>query len=402
MKAILSKLDSLFFPIVCVWIFLYSMMFQGMPHALIIVIMTILGVYIYLKDKNIYRDAAVVVLFLATYAIGMIDLHGGAAKELQYIILWIASYVLGKYSMQNVEKSNKNLHMILALMSVGLFIQGLLNYSNYKDGTVITESLWGWNEFWTGIFVSRTVYAFDFVLAVAALFIPVMFFKRNIKMSIVILVLNAIALYLDLFFARGRLIVVMQLCMLIIMALIISAKKIKTMSKKNKRKVLYSLLIIVAAYILFIVARKFNIAGVGDLYYGSFLAREGGILNNVRFQSIKEGMILVFTNPVGGWQTPSLGIPHNVFLLFGQEYDVIVFLLLMAYVVISIKYVVDLFKNNIVMEDYLLISSFVAVNLYYLIETNPWRNRYYWLFFLLIGGMIKGRVNYYKELGENK
>jgi hypothetical protein len=144
-----------------------------------------------------------------------------------------------------------------------------------------------------------------------------------------------------------------------------------------------------------------NVFGLKTMYANSFLSRDGGILRNVRFRSIAEGLVLTIQQPLGGWNTPSLGIAHNVFLLFAKEYDIIIFALLIAFEVLSIiKGLVLISKQNTSYVEYYLFAMLMGFLLYFNIETCPWRYRYYWVCLFVVSGMISQKLSN-KKLKEN-
>ncbi len=380
-------------------LFIFSIMFPAIPGRFTALFLLVFGVLAVLEKPEIFNDWTLRILFIAAFAIGMIDWHAGVPDNLKFMIIWPLAFVFGKWLVGNSEENaENNLIMASVAMTVGLFIQGVINYCNHNDGLETSESWNGWNELWSGNFMSRTVYTYDFLLVASTLFLAVLLFNKKRLLAIGIVVLNIATLVMDLFMARGRLQLVMQVVVTFIMLVIYLFKNRKSASPKAKKAFIICVIAFVVLMIIASALVSLNVGGLGDRYNNSFLSRDGGILGNVRFKSMAEGLALTFQMPLGGWETPSLGIAHNVFLLFAREYDIIIFFILIAFELFSVINGIRLIiKKNCTYSDYLAFSMLITLLLYYNIETCPWRYRNYWVFLIVTSGLISQKLKMSKE-----
>jgi len=394
MQSIIDKNEKYLRIVGLAGLLIFSIMFPAIPGRLTTLFLCLFGLIAVISNKELYNDWIFRVVFVVAFAIGMIDWHASVPDNLKYILIWPLSFVFGKWLVgSKKDDSDKNLIVASSVMTIGLFIQGVINYCNHNDGIEISESWNGWNEIWTGNFMSRTVYTYDFLLVASTLFLAVLLFNKKRMISIGILVLNIATIVMDFFLARGRLQLVMQVVVTFIMLAIYLFNNRKKTSEKSKKLFFIAVIGFIAIIIIFSVLVAFNIGGVGDKYYNSFLSRDGGILGNVRFKSMAEGLVLTFQQPLGGWETPSLGIAHNVFLLFAKEYDIIIFFILIVYEVLSLINAFKLIlKKDCTYGDYLAFSMLITLLLYYNIETCPWRYRSYWVILIITSGFISQKL----------
>ncbi len=396
----------------CAYLFIFGIMFPAIPTAVNIAVLAVFGVLLLLTDKDAYKDIILVVLFAATVGFALIDWHRIVdvtnldnpnnlnPANLKFILVWPLAYALGKYLVgKDGGSAEKRIAIAGGAMTIGLFIQGVINYCNHNDGLEVSESWNGWNEIWSGDFMSRTVYTYDFILTAATLFLAIVLFKKNLKLAIAILALNIATIVMDLVLAHGRLQLVMQVLVTFIMLLIILVKNRASVPTKYKKWFRNIVIAGVVLFIVFTVMVSANIAGLGDIYHNSFLGRDGGILRNERFKSMYEGWIMVFKQPQGGWTTPTFGFPHNVFLYFAREYDSIIYAILLVFeIVIIVRAIRLLIGKTTTNVEYFAFAMLTTLLLYYNIETCPWRYKYYWVPLLVVSGMISQKLKLKKNV----
>ncbi|MBE6024856.1 MAG: hypothetical protein E7231_17030 [Cellulosilyticum sp.] len=382
-----------------IWIFFFSLTFQALNMNLILIVSMIFAMLYLLQNKEALNDWAFRFITVAGLIIAIIDFHAGVYDPLYFALIWPASYLIGRFMITG-DDPDKEATIGLGVMTLGIFIQGILNYYNHNEGLEVDNGWGGWNEFWTGTFSSRTVYVFDFVFIAAWLIFALIIFKKNKLASIAIIVLNIIAFLCDFVFARGRLCITMQIVVTGSIGLLYLIKERKNITQRTRKIVICVAVVAVLALIVFSCAVKLDLFGLKGWYDNSFLSRDGGILGNVRYRSIVEGLVETVRHPEGGWNTASLGIAHNVFLLFAKEYDIFVFALLIGYEIVTVSNAIKLAVQKLSASDYLILACFLAVNLYFMIETCPWRYRNYWFFILFVGGIIKNKLEYKKILND--
>ncbi len=391
---------NIVFVLSCVFVFIYSLMFQALRYERVIAILiafTIIGTAI---EHKLRWDLAYLFIAAAGIITAEIDLHADIDTTWYTTAVWLGAYLFGKYVVgDNKENLDKKIFIVVASMLVGLYIQGLLNYGNYK-GTAEEISgdglSWGtWSEFFTGQNTSRTLFVFDFILTGSLIFFALISFKKNKILSIIILALNAGIVVVDNILAGGRLALLLQFMTLALMTIIYLIKNHDIIPKWLKRTITIIAVAVVSTGLIVTILKASNFFGFRDYYAGTIWGRDGGIFNNIRFKTIKEGLSLSFSKPTGGWMVPSdeYGIPHNVCLLFSKEYDTFIYMLLLAFRLTGLAYGIKLIArkecNSI---DYMLFSMLVTINIYYVVETGPWRYRNYWFFFLMIVAMIKKKL----------
>lgn len=389
----------------CIFIFVFSLMFQALSFERNILLLSIFAILGIILEKRFRWDMAYIFIIAAGVITSEIDLHAGVDSTWYTTGVWLGAYLLGKYIVgTNKEILDKKVFIVVAVMLTGLYIQGLLNYGNYK-GTAEEISgdglSWGtWSEFFTGQNTSRTLFVFDFILTGSLIFFALVNFKKSKILSIIILLLNAGIVFVDNILAGGRLALLLQFITLVVMTAIYLVKNHQRIPQWIKKAVTIIAVIIVAIGLIVTFLKAVNFYGFADYYAGTIWGRDGGIFNNIRFQTIKEGLMLSFSQPWGGWMVPSEenGIPHNVCLLFSKEYDTFVYLLLVAFRITGLYYGIKLISrkecNNI---DYMLFSMLVTINIYFIVETGPWRYRNYWFFFFMIVAMIKKKLEIISE-----
>lgn len=399
------SLENAVFLAECIFVFVFSLMFQALLYdrnIIILIIFAILGIII---EKKFRWDMAYIFIIAAGVITSEIDLHAGVDSTWFTTGVWFGAYLLGKYIIGiKKEDLDKKIFIVTAVMLIGLYIQGCLNYGNYK-GTAEEISgdglSWGtWSEFFTGVNTSRTLFVFDFILTGSLIFFALVNFKKNKVLSIIILLLNAGIVFVDNILAGGRLALLLQFITLVVMTAIYLVKNHQQIPLWLKKLVTIAAIAIVAIGLIVSFLKAVNFYGFADFYAGTIWGRDGGIFHNVRFQTIKEGIMLSFSQPAGGWWCPSdeNGVPHNVCLLFSREYDTLVYLLLVAFRITGLYYGIKLITrkecNNI---DYMLFSMLVTINIYFIVETGPWRYRNYWFFFFMIVAMIKKKLEVISE-----
>ena len=206
--------------------------------------------------------------------------------------------------------------------------------------------------------------------------------------------------FVDNILAGGRLALLLQFITLVVMTVIYLIKNHQRIPKWLKKLVTVAAITIVAIGLIVSFLKAVNFYGFADFYAGTIWGRDGGIFHNVRFQTIKEGLMLSFSQPAGGWWCPSdeNGVPHNVCLLFSREYDTFVYLLLVAFRLTGLYYGIKLIsRKECNSVDYMLFSMLVTINIYFIVETGPWRYRNYWFFFFMIVAMIKKKLEVISE-----
>lgn len=402
-----DKIEDIIFYISIVSLFLYGLMFPLFDSKIINIILCVLCFAIAFIRKQLSVDIGFILIFITFLLTAVIDLHRGDNSTTVFATLLAFGYMFGKLIVpRDRTLRDERLFVIIFALALGMFLQGMLNY--YNGPLYKTPGLTGgWTEFWTGKEdVSRNVFTFDFVYMTSFFSILVLLLKKNKRLAVSILILNVVIELLA-FITEGRMNFLLMVVSTAGVLLLYALTNIKSLSKKLMKTasmICLALLVIALAIVLLVASNAF---GLYDIYSDSFLNRDGGFLNNIRWSISKEAIKLAFSQPLGGWSVSfwtSLGLQefgnaHNAWLLFAQQYDTIVFAIMMITKILFIKDAILIaIKKNKTIVDYLLCALFFNVNAYFSMETFPWRYREYWLFLYIISGFIRGRL----ELEENE
>lgn len=398
-KKIIKDRDSIIALVLAFLVLWYSIFFPVIYYYKAVTIAVIFIIYDLIKNKKNVWDTRVQILVLASTSMALIDVHLGDTSTLRYIFIWTAAYLLGKHFL-NVEDSGKigrRILLMLFAMGFGLYLKTMACYlKGIVTGDAPRNEWASWPEWCTNQDTSRSLYAIGFTIVSSMIIYAILQLKKSKRYFALIVLLNIGTIIAEFILGQGRLNAVLMILTTGIAGFIYLTKE-GTIRKFYESKVIKVVIIsLIVAIVLIKIAISLNIFGIGKIYMDSFLARDGGILNNVRFATIKEALQLSIENPFGGWpfDLPKAGIPvHNVWLLMSWNYDTIIFSILVIFLFMTIWDLVSVIKSkNLLLEDYLLISSYMAINLYFCMETGPWRYRNYWVFLLVIDGMVRRRA----------
>ena len=166
----------------------------------------------------------------------------------------------------------------------------------------------------------------------------------------------------------------------------------KNIDKKTRNKIFGFLIIILAFIIIVKVILNINLFGLGDIYEDSFLNRDGGIFNNIRFGLIRDSLYNSLASPQGGWIGPYInGGTHCTWLEFSRVYNTYVFAILMIFVCASLfNGLVILFTRKLGDYRFVLAGSLFALFIFLTMEPLGYAPRYYMIFYVFVAGIING------------
>ncbi|SDH62197.1 hypothetical protein SAMN05421493_102142 [Pseudobutyrivibrio sp. 49] len=245
-------------------------------------------------------------------------------------------YILGRMSVGNRKSElEKRGFLVLTTFAIGMYIQGVLNYSRILtvfggDGMVGGTAFFDHTKLW-----GRNAYDVGFTVLFGGLFYAFLVRKQNKKFFIFEMIACAIGAGINLYF-EGRTAVFIIVAVFMTMAFLyvmVGHHEILIKYKKVLWGILALIIVVIAAYV-------FNIGGFADIYNNSFMGRDGGIFGNVRLVTWKGGLIYIFKKQMGGWRLDTkkyvLDYAHNSWLEFGRNYDIVLFMFLVFFLVASI------------------------------------------------------------------
>lgn len=250
-----------------------------------------------------------------------------------YAWLFPILYYLGKSVTATEEKDfESKIKTVLFVLAFAMFIQGLLNYSmlpSTADGSYASVGFWNRDKWW-----SRSTWDTGFAMMFGSVFYAIYINKKDKLFSLILLALTVLGLVINLRYhgRTGILLIALVLSMMTILYIVAGNK----LSNRTKTIIISIVVVILAIICIAVLLIKLNFAGIASIYEESFLNRDGGILNNVRFRWAKEGLINIFINGKGGWGNSEVSTTHNSWTEYGRMFDIIVFIFIVLFLIISI------------------------------------------------------------------
>ena len=386
--------QSIFIVMTTIWMFCFGLFMPIIPLdvcAFAILVLCFLGC---IFEKRVYFDFSFMSLALVFTLMAYIDIHAYVDSTVYYVIIVPLGYILGKIVVGgNSNNWEKRVYCPLLGLTFGSLIQGLLNYYNeYNEEVFSTET---WTEFWTKTpDISRSLFEIYFVLFTCMIVWAVLEFRRNTLKSVLIII-GIICTQVLIAKSEGRMNAGILFGVLMITLLIKVAKRWIISDEKIRNIIKRLAIVVIVVCVVFLVLFENNLLGIKDAYLNSYLNSSGGIIHNVRFAMMLDGLKQMRTNPLGGWQIQvggMLGQVNSTWFLFAQEYDNVVFALLMIFVLLTTISGIKLAIKVRTSLDYVLVAMFSGMNVYFLLETCPWRHRNYFIFLVFICGIIKRRT----------
>ena len=381
----------------------------------------------HISEKLSLFDGAFFILFTSYYLLGnyqhtFLEGSSGTYDILPYTWTVPLIYLLGKavagYSKQNLDK---RCFVILATMAAGMFVQGLLNYAgfflyDYQEvyrSYMSPNGLWftyvngpgTWRAFWSAATDgNRNKWNNGFLIVLGALFFSLLV-RKTYKLFTNITILAIVTAVCISFYFKGRAVIVLLAFTFAVMAVLYCAAEARYWDRKAKRKIGQILLAFAGFGILGFGMFQMNLFGLADKYNNSyFIHRDGGILNNVRVQMWLNGLKRAFTLQKGGWDLSDVTVlptAHNAWIEFARYYDVVIFLLIVIFLVLTLVSCVRLVvkHGHEYPVVYFAVSTVLIMFFYCMIEPVYIENQDLLLFFYFACGIVSG-INYAAEQGD--
>ena len=292
-------------------------------------------------------------------------------QGISIILMPVLFQLIGRYTLSQIQDEKKYLKRIKILLGIfvlGYFIHALLNSGIYlKNGIAFQGRVW--EDIWTGVMTPATQHNIYFLPVMAMTFPAVLLLRQHKWLCSAVL---AAAGYSIWFSALSQ-----SRTPLVIFAAVLAAEIIIwlffNIQKKQARKIILVGFIAVLTIVLaggFFLWLNWNSVQSSALY--TVLNRNGGILNNVRFQAQRNVLGQLFEYPFGGYQMDLAGLDyaHNVWLDLANAAGVVPFVFLTIYTLMG---TFDLFKllksaHTQAALKYVLAGLWLALMLYYTVE----------------------------------
>lgn len=304
------------------------------------------------------------------------------------MILFFA-YLLGKLSVgSSLELKTRNTVIAYFVLAGGIFTTGIVDllYSNYVIDYFNTESIMSLLRQET---IGRCVSELFGLLMVCGLGYMVIEVRKKNVLALVGIILTLYYLK-EMIRHEGRYLLFMIILIIPICVVIYFYDKWPSLSSSIKKAGYILAGFLVGFVVLFMLAFNLNVLGIKDLYLNSYLSGSGGIIHNVRFQLAYKALTRIPTHLRGGYGYGLKFGPHNSWLEYGDKYGALVFVVLECFrIVLLIRMINFSLRRN---EDnslkYLLIPSFLFMNVYFSMEPIGFRTKIYFVFMMIFMGIV--------------
>lgn len=395
-KEYIYKTDIIVYCMICASVFVFGLMYAVIETKYIALLLSIVCTYMICRQRYVALDLEL--LFLLEFIMLPIAYECYLLPKLYlwrsnayYAIAIPLVYLLGKLIVTiDVEHRYKYIAIVLICLAVGMFVQGILDYSvNYTSGAYDTEV---WDAFWAREEYSRCFFEFDFIPVTASAFLFIIYINRKKMISAIIAVALIIALYLAIRW-QGRMNLGMFFINIFVLVVLYIIDIYNCENHPPYKNLIYFAIGTVFLALLLVIAYKNDFMGINYKYHHTYLAGSGGIIHNERFAAIREGIELTLKNPLGGWAGTVIEsqTPHNMALEIARQYNIVPFVFLEIFKLLSIIDCIKIALDRKIKREikYYLIILLVDFYMYYMLDPNAAFRRYYFMPAVLIVGIIK-------------
>lgn len=345
-----------------------------------------------LLSKNFYFDKETIFLFMGmfVYSIGSQLNMGWLIK---FTLLPVLFYDYGKsvIMIQNREECEKRTRIVIIIVSLGLFAGSVLNaVSWYQYGF---EGGRAWREFWTGQTLPATQHVYWSLFIVALIFYGICYWKKSCLINSILVLGGLWSVWFSL--VTGSRIIVLIFGIVLFINIILYCY-FNWQDERKRGYIKKGLIGIIVLSVLLTAAYMLNLGGIFDPIKKSYMwTRNGGILHNIRFQAQLTILKQLFVHPFGGRKIEAeLYYAHNVWLDMANSGGVLPFILILIYTILSVMGLFKLLQNPDISQEikYLLVSVYISLFLYFMVEPALDANLMCWVIWMLICGLVKGNL----------
>ncbi len=316
------------------------------------------------------------------------------ALGIAYIVLLPTIFAfMGKYLICNSsdnKEQKRAVYLMACTIVIGYSIHGILNSILFLQNG-FSGNARAWLDMWDGTSPAATQQVLYFLPVLSLFFSALLFIRKQFPASLFILLSSIFFLYISVITMSRTSLVIWGIMLILECFLwcILNYKRIDWGRFAKKVSPIWFIL-----PIILIIAVWFFIHQHTSLLQYDWLKRNGGILNNIRFQAQISAVKQLFVYPMGGYQMDLAGLKyaHNVWLDLANAAGLIPFTLFAAYTILSFIDIVRLLVSDLVSSDtkYILSSLYFAFILYYLVEPALDASVLYLLPWCFINGTLHG------------
>ncbi len=381
--------------IACIGLFLYGFSYTALKLWVFCAGAAVYVLYQVVKTKKFKLDIQIILLAAVMYLIAKHDAQYQLEGEAFKVAAPILAHLLGRALCGDDEQaSDKRIFAATSALTLGCLVQGVMDVIIKIATGYLHEA--GWVGLW-GIYMARTAYESNFLMLLAMAAYSVVLFKENKrdKKYIAFIVLGIMSMLNSLIIMQGRTNIMTFIVTLIVLFAVRAAQNNDT--KKNIKIFSIFAAIVAVAVVGLEIAQRIYTSHHDMSKPAFFLFRDGGLLHNIRFRVAKQGLKLLIENPQGGFITTvhkDITSTHNMWLEYGREFGLLVFILLVVYLVISLVNIIRVIKNKRESDiGLLLLGMFIALNAFYMLEPIPSisDSSQFVIIFFIISGMARQR-----------
>mgnify|MGYP007069862916 CR=1 FL=1 len=367
-----NKIENIVFILLCISIFAYGIAYPIMKLWMFCAVAGIFAIYFAFQSKRIEMDVRIIALIIVMAMIYYHDVEYYIEGETFKVATPIIAFILGSLIVGN-RKATANTRVKWAVLSItlGIFVQGVIDFVEKIAAGEATEKV-GYNLY--GIQMARTALEAD-LLPMAAMFpvgIIIWRNRKDIKILILTIIVELFLLFLSLKCEGRYSISLMALSTIVVMAVYFFNEWLN-LNRSFKKWLMIIICVAIGSGLIGLVAFKLNLFGIYDIYENSYFSRDGGIIHNVRFSMMARGWYNLKLYPLGGWKNDWEGwftSTHDMWLEYGREFGMSVFLVLGLYLLLTIKdiLILSFSRKSKGIEKYMLLAAFIAFNTFYFFE----------------------------------
>lgn len=388
--------DKIFFGGVSIFLFCYFMMLFDFPNKITILLGSLICLILLLKQKK-FRFGIGTCLLTLTIASYFIILYKGRAFTMSLPYVGILMYVLGDYLSCEVKEHKKSEKLYITLLLILVFghaVHGYLNSYMFLAGH-IGETVRHWQDIWLRVLIPGTQQIVYFLPVLAFVFPAIVYFKQRKCVNILIITSAIFFVYISMASQTRTSLLAFGLVFFaqMILYMFLEWKQMKKMILRKETGIVILIMLIAAVGAYFLLKDT----EIVQSFIG-IMGRDGGILNNVRFQMQRRALEQLFLYPMGGRHMELLGrnYAHNSWLDIANAAGLIPFFAFTGYTIVIIYELIRwLFRKDVSMERKLMVAGLFAIFfLYNTVERAFEGSMHFMTPWFFLNGMLHG------ELGE--